>query len=230
MEITIDHLTAGAARARGVAVIIDVFRAYTVECWAYHRGAARIYPVADLQEAYDFHKAHPDYLLAGERHERKAPGFDYGNSPAALEQAVLDGKTLIHTTSAGTQGIVAAIHAQRILVAALVNAAATAGYLQALGASRVSLVCMGFENTRPSLEDTVCAEYIRAQLLGQPYDMEGAVERLRQGPGQRFFLPEHQDFSPERDFALCTQVDRFPFALEIRRDEAGRAYTARVEP
>ena len=50
MEITIDHLTAGAARARGVAVIIDVFRAYSVECYAYHAGAERIYPIGRLDK------------------------------------------------------------------------------------------------------------------------------------------------------------------------------------
>ena len=52
MEITIDHLTAGAAHARGVAVIIDVFRAYSVECYAYHAGVERIYPLGDLDEAH----------------------------------------------------------------------------------------------------------------------------------------------------------------------------------
>ena len=40
MQITIDHLTAGAARAEGIAVIIDVFRAYSLECFAFDRGAA----------------------------------------------------------------------------------------------------------------------------------------------------------------------------------------------
>ena len=52
MQITIDHLTAGAARAEGIAVIIDVFRAYSLECFAFDRGAACIYPIAGLEEAY----------------------------------------------------------------------------------------------------------------------------------------------------------------------------------
>ena len=108
MEITIDHLTAGAARARGVAVIIDVFRAYSVECYAYHAGAERIYPVGDLDEAYARKRAHPEYLLAGERHAKAGEGFDFGNSPMQVERADLRGKRIIHTTSAGTQGIAAA--------------------------------------------------------------------------------------------------------------------------
>lgn len=229
MHITIDHLTAGAARAEGVTVVIDVFRAYTFESWAYHRGIRRIYPLASLEEAYQLKREHPDWLLAGERHSRMGEGFDFGNSPAQLEQADIAGKTLIHTTSAGTQGIEAAVHAERILPAALVNARATARYIQSLGADRVSLVCMGFENTCPTEEDTLCAEYIRALLLGEAFDPHDAIPRLRQGPGSRFFVPEHQSFAPERDFTLCTDIDRFPFALEIRTDEEGRNYTKRVD-
>ncbi len=228
MEITIDHLTAGAARAEGVTVVIDVFRAYTFESWAYARGAARIYPLASLDEAMALKAAHPRWLLAGERHGRPGEGFDFGNSPAQLEHTDLQGRTVIHTTSAGTQGIEAAVHADRILPAALVNAAATARYIQKLNPSRVSLVCMGFENTRPTEEDTLCAEYIRSLLLGNPMDVRAEIPALREGPGARFFVPEDQSFAPSRDFDLCTDIDRFPFALEIRRDENGRNYTKRV--
>lgn len=229
MHITIDHLSAGASRARGVAVIIDVFRAYTVECWAYHRGVERIYPIADLEEAYGMHEEHPDYLLAGERHSRMAPGFDFGNSPSQLEHRDLRGRRLIHTTSAGTQGIIAAKNADVILTAALVNAKATADYIRQLGAERVSLVCMGFENLRPTEEDTVCAEYIRALLEGAPYDLNAAIAPLKDGPGKRFFVPEDQSFAPERDFHLCVEADRFPFALRVYRDDQGRHYTKKMD-
>ena len=228
MHITIDHLSDGAARAEGVAVIIDVFRAYSVESYAFARGADRIYPIANLEEAYAMKRRHPSYLLAGERKSQKPEGFDYGNSPAQIEFEDLTGRTLIHTTSAGTQGIIAAAKADRILVAALVNAGATAQYLQQLGAERISLVCMGYENRFPIEEDTVCAEYIRSVLLQQPFDKEAAVKLMRETSGQRFFVPENQSFAPVRDFELCTQFDRFPFAMEIRRDPDGLCYTAQI--
>ena len=228
MEITIDHLTAGAARARGIAVIIDVFRAYSVECYAYHAGIDRIYPIGDLDEAYALKRLHPEYLLAGERHARMGEGFDYGNSPSQLEHADLRGRRMIHTTSAGTQGIRAAAHAEIILLASLVNARATAEYIRSLHPERVSFVCMGFENLRPTQEDTVCAEYMRALLEGAPYDLASNVAALRDGPGARFFVPEDQSFAPARDFELCTQTDRFPFALRLTQDEAGRAYSRKI--
>ena len=229
MEITIDHLTAGAARARGVAVIIDVFRAYSVECYAYHAGVERIYPLGDLDEAYALKRAHPDYLLAGERHARMGEGFDFGNSPSQLQNADLRGRRMIHTTSAGTQGIRAAANADRILLASLVNARATAEYLRRLSPERVSFVCMGFENLRPTQEDTVCAEYMRSLLLGEPYPLKASVAALRDGPGARFFVPADQVFAPEADFYLCTQCDRFSFALELGREEGGLAYSRKIE-
>lgn len=229
MKITIDHLTAGAARAEGVAVIIDVFRAYSFECYAFAQGVDRIYPIDDLAAAYEMHRAHPDYLLAGERHSRMGEGFDFGNSPAQLETADLRGRRLIHTTSAGTQGVAAAKNADAILLASLVNARATAAYLCALGARRVSLVCMGFENLRPTEEDTVCAEYIQSILEKRSYPLAAAVAGLREGPGSRFFVPEHQSFAPEADFRLCTKVDRFPFALRVERDETGARCTKKID-
>ena len=221
MEITIDHLTAGAARAEGVAVVIDVFRAYTFESFAYWRGAERIYPVAALEEAYALRNAHPEYLLAGERKGRKAEGFDFGNSPAEIETADLRGRRILHTTSAGTQGVEAAVHAQRILLAALVNARATVEYIRRLSPRRVSFVCMGYQNQCVTLEDLTCAEYMRAMLLEEPYDLAARTPALREGPGARFFIPGHQDFAPERDFFLCMEADRFPFAMQVEQDETG---------
>ena len=229
MRITVDHLTAGAERAEGVTVIIDVFRAYSVECYAYAGGADRIYPVAGLEDAYAMKRRHPDYLLIGERHAKMEAGFDAGNSPSQLSGVQLQGRRLIHTTSAGTQGIAAAKRADAILLAALVNARATAQYIRALDPDRVSLVCMGFENLRPTEEDTVCAAYIRSILEGRPYDVNAAAMALRDGPGKRFFVPEHQAFAPEQDFYLCTEVDRFPFALLVRQDEAGQSYSQKLD-
>lgn len=40
-----------ARRARGVAVIIDVFRAFSLVPWALARGARRVVSVATLEEA-----------------------------------------------------------------------------------------------------------------------------------------------------------------------------------
>lgn len=225
MEIGILQQLDGASKARGCAVIIDVFRAVTVQCHAFGRGAARIYPVSRLEDAAALKAEHPEYLLAGERETKKLPGFDFGNSPFEISQADLNGKTLIHTTSAGTRGIAAAASADEILLGALANAGATAEYIRRSRPPRVSLVCMGYEARRPSDEDTLCAEYIRSLLADEPFNKRAAVEKLRQGEGKRFFIPQNASFAPPEDFYLSTEFDRFPFALKIFYDEDRRAYS-----
>ena len=53
----------GAKEARGVAVIIDVFRAFTVEAYLMNNGAGKIIPVGDMNLAYDYKKANPDAIF-----------------------------------------------------------------------------------------------------------------------------------------------------------------------
>src|SRR5512138_2226008 len=99
MEIEILQLLEGAKQAKGLTVIIDVFRAFSTACYAFGNGIRRIYPVGDLDIAYQMKSEHPDYILVGERFEQKPEGFDFGNSPSQLLEASLEGKTMVHTTS-----------------------------------------------------------------------------------------------------------------------------------
>lgn len=229
MKIEILQLTAGAAEAKGIAVIIDVFRAYTVECQAFQNGVKRIYPVAAIEDALALKAAHPDWLLAGERHSRKMPGFDFGNSPYEISLQDLHGKTLIHCTSAGTQGIGAAVQADEILVGALTNAKANVAYIRRQNPAQASLVCMGQENIHPTDEDTFCAEYMQSLLENRPYDQQAAIAKLRSGVGARFFKPENVSFSSPQDFMMATEFDSFPFALKIYKDADGLSYVEKVE-
>jgi 2-phosphosulfolactate phosphatase len=217
MELVIDDRVAGARAARGVAVIIDVFRAFSVACYALAAGAERIIPLADAEEALALRRANPDWLAIGERHGRKLPGFDFGNSPTELERAGVRGRTLLHTTHAGTQGLVNALAAGTVLTGSLVNAAANTRYISALSPARVTLVRMGLEARSRSDADDVCAELLAARLTGGTYDLESIRPRLRASPeAQKFFDPQ-ADWAPEQDFELCTAVDRFDFVVRLSR-------------
>ena len=98
MTIEILQMIEGAKKAEGCAVIIDVFRAFSLECYMMAGGAERVLPVGAKETACRLKEEHPDYLLAGERHGAILPGFDMGNSPAQAEKMDLEGKTIIHTT------------------------------------------------------------------------------------------------------------------------------------
>ena len=216
MEIRILQLLEGAKKAEGLTVVIDVFRAFSLECYIMGRNAAAIVPVGDLAEVYRLKAEHPDYMLFGERKGKKCEGFDYGNSPYDIRNADLAGKTVIHTTSAGTQGIANAANAEEILTGSFVNAAAIAAYIQKQQPQIVSLVCMGYEAEQEALEDTLCAEYIKSLILGAPLDTSGFAEQLKTA-GERFFRLENQEAYPEQDFWLCLQYNKFPFVLKVVR-------------
>lgn len=222
MKINILRLIEGAKQARGLTVIIDVLRAFSLECYLFGMGAAQIRPVGSVEEAWNLKRMHPDWLLVGEREGKKCEGFDYGNSPSSVSEAVVGGRHIIHTTSAGTQGIVNAVHADAIITGSLVNAKAIAEYIREKNPEEVSLVCMGNGGVRIAKEDELCAVYIKSLLEDQPLpDLEEQIARLQFDGGEHFFNPNTQEIFPEPDFWLCTKHDIFDFVIEIERDELG---------
>lgn len=222
MEIRVVQLLEGARAARGTAVVIDVFRAFSVVCYLLEAGAREILPVADRDEALALKAAHPGSVLVGERGGVKLPEADFGNSPTEIRAAGpgrIAGRTVIHTTSAGTQGLAAARNADVVLTGALVNAPAVAAWLLSARPSLVSLVCMGENADTPNEEDIACAEVIRDLLMGRSPDVAAIRERLRRAPSTRKFFDPAAHWAPEDDFAYCLDVGRFPFVLRAERRE-----------
>ncbi len=223
MNIHILPFQEGARSAVGCAVVIDVFRALSTACYAASGGAGPIIPVADLETAYALKRARPDAILMGERDGAPPPGFDFGNSPTHIAQADVAGRTLIHTTSNGTQGLVAAMRASAtvaVLTGSFVNAGAIVGYIRKGGFEEVSLVPVG-RGGLPAEEDDLCAEFLRDRLLGKtpafaPIRAELAASRR----SVRFFDPA-RIHAPATDFDLCLDVDRFDFVLRATPDEGG---------
>jgi 2-phosphosulfolactate phosphatase len=218
MEIKILQLLDGAREASGLTVIIDVFRAFSTACYVFDKGAAKIIPIGDIELAYQLKNENPAYILVGERNEQKPPGFDFGNSPSQLLEADLTGKTIVHTTSSGTQGIANAKNADEIITGSFINAGAIVNYIQQKQPKTVSLVCMGYACEYPTDEDTLCAEWIKNELENKPNNFAEMVETIRLGSGARFFDPEKQSWSPQADFELCLDLNRFNFVLKVEKE------------
>lgn len=220
----------GAKQASGLTVIIDVFRAFTVETYIMNNGADKIIPVGDAQIAYDYKKKNPDTILVGERHGKILPGFDYGNSPSQLENINFANKTVVHTTSAGTQGIANAKNATEILTGSLVNAKAIAEYIKKNNYEDISLVCMGVEAKAQTEEDNLCAYYIKSLLEDEPILLDDEIEKLKVTSGAKFFDSEQQEIFPEKDFYLSTQVNKYNFVLKLEKDDAlGIEYIKKID-
>lgn len=216
MDIRISGQLEGAKTAKGLAVIIDVFRAFTVECFLAEEGVAKIIPMGNTDECLALRAKHPDYYLVGERKGIKLPDFDSGNSPSFLTTAVdLKGRTIVHNTSAGTQGIMyASKSASEVLGASLVNADAVARYIKMRNPDVVTLVCMGLNGTEESAEDTLCAKYIKAKLLGEELNIHKEIADLKNTAGSKFFDKARRSAFPEPDFFMCLVPDIFNFVLK----------------
>jgi 2-phosphosulfolactate phosphatase len=217
MEIKIWQLVEGARMATGHTVIIDVFRAFSTACYLVGNRADRLIVTGSVETAFRLKKLFPSYILVGERNEKKIPGFDYGNSPAAVRDIDFSGKTIVLTTSAGTQGILNAINAHTVITGSFVNAQAIVRYIRKECPELLSLVCMGYSGQRPVEEDTYCAEYIKNELTGHANDFRKMVRQIRHTSGKRFFLPENLEHAPPEDFRLCLDLNRFDFVLKARQ-------------
>jgi len=219
MEIRRLSLISGAREATGLAVIIDVFRAFTTDAYVMANGAVGIYPVATVEEALDLRKLHPDWLLIGERGGVKVEGFDFGNSPDEAMGVDFSGRTVIQTTGAGTQGIVNAGGADEIVLGSFVMAEAIVHFIRRREPEVVSLVAMGWNGREPTLEDELCAEYLEGRLGGRAPEFQEMRSRIREtAQGAKFFDPAQPQYH-EGDFYAAMDLDRFPFVLVVDEED-----------
>ena len=229
MKVEILEFVEGARKAKGVAVIIDVFRAFTVGCYAYDAGAIRIIATAGVEDAIQMKKKYKNSVLVGEREERRIEGFDFGNSPTEIIKADLDGKTVIHTTTAGTQGLINSVNADLVMTGSFVNAGAIVQYIKTINPELVSLVAMGYRATQSAEEDLLCAELIAEGLINGGSDFVKRISDLQNSSGRRFFNPENIGFSPPTDFFLCTMLNRFDFVIKAETRFDGNVDLMRID-
>ena len=210
----IRYVDLDAATPDEAVVVIDVLRAFTFEPWCFHRGTRRLLAVDTRQGAVALRDEHlPDALLAGEEDGRPIDGFDLGNSPAEVAGRDLDGATVIHRTSAGTQGLTRTAGSGVVLAASFVTAAATAARLRALAPERVTFVITGASLGRDGDEDLAAAELIAARIQGDAPDPTPFVERVATSDAGRLFTPAGPAWAPDADLPLAVEVDRFDHAL-----------------
>ena len=226
-------LLAGARKARGIAVIIDVLRAFSSAAFMFHLGAEQIVLAAQADEVLRL-RADKGYLAVGEVGGVPVPGFDLGNSPSrilAAGRACFAGRTVALRTSAGVQGAVAAApRSDQILLGSYVTARATARTIRALTPAPplVSLVAMGDGARKATPDDERCADYFEHLLTGKDYDHLAALEEIVEHACTQKFLTGEQDHYPPADPLYCLQRDLFDFAIAATV-EVGHLVARRVD-
>lgn len=75
---------------------------------------------------------------------------------------------------------------------------------------------MGKNGTEETPEDTLCGEYIKSLLEGTSLELQKRIEMIRNHKeGQKFFDPNLQTVFPQKDYAMCMDIDRFDMVLKI---------------
>ncbi len=219
MEIRIESLLEGARRAEGVAVVIDVFRAFTTASVAFSRGASRIVMVAEPDEVLALRARGVGTVCVGEVDGKMPAGFDFGNSPHELATADLAGKTLLQSTRAGTVGVTTVERADTIFTAALINARATADAIRAMNPPLVTLVAMGYQGRYRTDEDEQCALYLRALLEGRQPDPDAVRSLLLTGNETDKFRDPSMPYLHWEDVEHALRIDAVPVAIRVSNEE-----------
>ncbi len=200
---------------------VDVIRAFTTAACALAAGARQIVLADTVAAALRFGGEYDGAVVMGEEHGRRPDGFDYSNSPVLIADADLEGRTVVQRTSAGTQGVYAARAAPALWCASLVCASATAAALCGAGSSEPTYVITGRFVDRPDLtgdDDLLTAQFIEARRTGAPADaaaVAAAVAATHEAA--RTLALGGTDAHPD-DIAVCTDVDRFDFAMRVSWD------------
>lgn len=148
------------ADKESIVVVIDVFRATSAICVAFHYGAEKIIPVATVEEALAYKK---EGMLAGaERNAIKLEGFDFGNSPYDYMGSHVKGKTIALTTTNGTQAIEAARDAYKVVIGSFLNIDVLCDWLIKQNRD-ILLLCSGWKN-KFNLEDALFAGAVTEQI------------------------------------------------------------------
>lgn len=154
-----------------IAVVIDVLRATSVITTALNNKAQCVIPVKTIEEAQNLYAScdASKTLLGGERNALKIEGFDLSNSPLEYKKHTVEGKTIIFTTTNGTNAIDNVKGAKEVILACFRNAQAVVDYVAKSGKD-ISIVCAGTEG-RFSLDDGLCAGML-IELLKQQTAVE----------------------------------------------------------
>lgn len=221
----------GAKRAKGLVVIVDVFRSTTLGCYLADKGVGEYFVAETLEQAKEI-GARKGGIIIGEKKGVPVEEFDLNNSPVAIEDEELEGKTLVHTTNSGTPGLFACTEADEIITGSFVNAGAVVRYIQSREPEVVTLVAMGTGGEIRAQEDMMCAMYIKNELEDYPNSFKTLKKFLAQVDSSEKFFDATREDAPEKDFEMCMELDRFDFVLQAESLDDGsiRMKKVRVEP
>ena len=220
-------------------VVTDVLRASTSIITALSNGAKEVIPVTTVESAMKIsgNLAGEVILLGGERNGKKIEGFNLGNSPTEYNEENVRNKSIIFSTTNGSQAMVKARFAREMAVLGFVNVSAVTGFLRQTPRDFV-VICSG-RNGMFSMEDAVCAGMLLHRLADDESsglttsDGAQAALALYKSYGKNILKmirnTDHGKYLETigfgNDLALCAGVDTVPVlplldgnVIKLKRD------------
>jgi 2-phosphosulfolactate phosphatase len=223
-------------------VVVDVLRSGSTVATAIHNGARAVVPAASIEEALRIANSigREDVLLCGERQGIRIEGFDLGNSPAEFSGGVVGDRTIVMTTTNGTNVLTSLSAARAVYVGALVNLTAVAKRLKQ-DDSEPLIVCAG-RGGRVSVEDALCAGLLVEAYLKRDRRKGSAKTAAELGDGAVAALALAREHAPVSarflretaagralekigqggDIKLCGNVDAIPEVPVLRERQISR--------
>jgi 2-phosphosulfolactate phosphatase len=215
-----------------VVIVSDVIRATTTAATAVARGN-RCIPVGSVEAAHAEAASHLDPVLAGEQGGHPVDGFDFGNSPTAIDK--LRERTIILLSSSGTPVLTAARAVDDVFVACLRNVTATADAAASTSKNVVFLAACTRGEFRD--EDRLLGGWIVQRLVERGYEPADALteETVRAwgtaapeamlASASVAFL-KRNGHSDDLDFIL-NHIDDLPYAIRMAGGELEKNGSAR---
>ncbi|MDK2978161.1 MAG: 2-phosphosulfolactate phosphatase [Bacteroidales bacterium] len=144
-----------------MVVIVDILRATTIITTMFKNGLDKLIPVNNLNEAKKYKEK--GFLVAAERNGVKVDFADFNNSPYVFTEENIKGKTLVYSSTNGTNTINSVKNAKQVIIASFLNLSAVAKYIKKEN-NDVLLLCSGWQGNFCT-EDALFSGALSEELL-----------------------------------------------------------------
>lgn len=144
-----------------IVVVVDILRATSVITTMFMNGVDKVIPVKNLDEARKYKEK--GYMVVAERDGKKLDFADFGNSPDYFKNDLVKGKTLVYSTTNGTNAINVGADAEKVIIGSYLNFKAIVKYILEYD-KNVLLLCAGWKN-KFNIEDSLYCGYLANELL-----------------------------------------------------------------
>jgi 2-phosphosulfolactate phosphatase len=198
-------------KINGFTIVVDVFRAFSTSYYINENKPQKYIITDSIEHAFSIKNLFPSALLIGERNGIKVDGFDYGNSPTEIKNIDFSNNIIIHTTTAGTKGLICQKIENEVIVGSFVNCESIIEYIQNRKLKIINIYCTAPKDSLFGEEDYLFAQFVKNKLTEMPTNYESIILKLRKGSGKGFRM---DGFAPYTDFLYCMDYSRFHSILK----------------